>query len=1113
VLEARAGAPYAWRVSACPFCSHSNDAAARFCSACGVALAETKPNRREERKVVTVLFADLVGFTGRAEQLDPEDVGAILRPYHDRLRVELERFGGTVEKFIGDAVMALFGAPVAHEDDPERAVRAALAIRQYAEAEGIKLRIGITTGEALVRLSAKPDQGETVATGDVVNTAARLQAAAPVNGVLTDETTYRATRGRIDLREAGFVDAKGKADPIPIWEAFEARARFGVDVTHHARAELVGRERELSVLRDALDRVRQERIPQLVTLVAVPGMGKSRLVHELSRIVDADPELITWRQGRCLAYGDKVAFWALAEVVKAQAGILERDAEAEAAKKLRAAVADVIDDASDARWVESHLRPLVGVESETVLGGDRRGEAFAAWRRYLEALADERPLVLVLEDLHWADEGLLDFVDELVEWLSGVALLVICSARPELLERRPGWGGGKLNASTLGLSPLSRKETAVLLSHLLERALLPAEVQQALLERADGNPLYADQFAQLYLERGSAKDLPLPETLQGIVAARLDGLSADAKDLLQDASVIGKVFWTGALRRDEQAATELLHGLERKGFLTRQRRSSIESDGEWAFAHMLLRDVAYGQIPRRERAEKHRLVAEWIESLGRPEDHGEMLAHHWRAALELSRAAGLDTGDLAERTRFALRGAGDRVFALNAYDAAESYYEEALALWPPGDGERPDLLFRRAHALHLRGDERREAALEEARDELISAGNREAAGEAAAFLARAAWYSGRRDEAFAHLASAEELVAAVPASAAKARVLATSARQRTLAGESHEGMRLGEEARELAGLLGLAELEAHALATIGTAKMNLRDSSGLSDLERSLEIAVAANSPEAATILINQAVESFVLRGDLVREDELLGEAHRVAERFGDRDSARFSRGDRIWTRFALGHWDEAARAADDFIAECESSPHYLENMARAVRADLRLARGDREGALADHYRALEQGRQIKDPQALLPALLQTARCCALLGRTDEATSLATEAFEFIRSGVGAATFLSMLTPVARQLGLRQEVLQLIEQTEEGPWKDVVLAGARGDFSRVADLYAGFGSPTLEAESRLCAAEELIAGGRRAAGEAELRKALDFYRVVGASYYIERGEALLAASA
>ena len=625
----------------CSSCGQDNPDGFRLCGMCGASLV-AEAVAREERKVVTVVFCDLVGFTAKAEQLDPEDVRAILGPYHQRVRSELERHGGTVEKFIGDAVMALFGAPVAHEDDPERAVRAALAIREFAVEEGLALRVGVTSGEALVSLDASPSEGEGMASGDVVNTAARLQGAAPVNGILADETTYRATRQTIEYGEAPSVEAKGKAEPIPVWEALAAHSRFGVDVTHHARAQLVGRERELSVLRDAFERARHERIPQLVTLVGVPGMGKSRLVYELSQIVDADPELITWRQGRCLAYGDGVAFWALAEVVKAQAGISERDTEAEAAEKLHSAVEDALEDSGDARWVESHLRPLVGLEVETGLGGDRRSEAFAAWRRFLETLAEQRPLVLVLEDLHWADEGLLDFVDELVGWLSGVPLLVVCSARPELLERRPGWGGGKLNAATLGLSPLSQEQTALLISHVLERTLLPAEIQQVLLERSEGNPLYAEQFAQLYLERGSAEDLPLPETLQGIVAARLDGLSAGEKAVLQDASVVGKVFWTGALSRDEGVAIPLLHFLERKGFLIRQRRSSVESEGEWAFAHMILRDVAYGQIPRAERAHKHRETAEWIGSLGRPEDHAELLAFHWSSALELARAAGQD---------------------------------------------------------------------------------------------------------------------------------------------------------------------------------------------------------------------------------------------------------------------------------------------------------------------------------------------------------------------------------------------------------------------------------------------------------------------------------------
>jgi hypothetical protein len=352
-----------------------------------------------------VRFCDLVGFTARAEQMDPEDVRALLSPYHARVRAELERHGGTVEKFIGDAVMAVFGAPVAHEDDPERAVRAALAIRDFATEERLELRIGITKWG---RRSSRS-----------------MRAQRPVRA-WPGQGQGGADRG---LERDGSKVAPWRRCRPP-----------------RARSELVGRERDLDALRDAFDCARQERIPQLVTRVGVPGIGKSRLVYELSRFADADSELVTWRQGRCLAYGDGVAYWALAEMVKAQAGVHERDGEEEAAGKLRASVEATLADERDARWVESHLRPLVGLETDTGLGGDRQGEAFAAWRRFLEALAEQRPLVLVFEDLHWADEGLLDFVDELVDWLTDVPVLVVGSARPGLLERRPGSGGGKLNA-------------------------------------------------------------------------------------------------------------------------------------------------------------------------------------------------------------------------------------------------------------------------------------------------------------------------------------------------------------------------------------------------------------------------------------------------------------------------------------------------------------------------------------------------------------------------------------------------------------------------------------------------------------------------------------------
>jgi len=1076
---------------------------------CGASLAPGTVGR-EERKVVTVLFCDLVGFTAKAEQLDPEDVRAVLGPYHARLRSELERHGGTVEKFIGDAVMALFGAPVAHEDDPERAVRAALAIRDFAVEESLELRVGITTGEALVSLDASPSEGEGMASGDVVNTAARLQSAAPVNGILADETTYRSTRQAMDYREAPAVEAKGKAEPIPVWEVVAAHARFGVDVAHEARTELVGRERELSVLRDAFARALHERTPQLVTLVAVPGMGKSRLVYELSQIADADPELITWRQGRCLAYGDGVTLWALSEIVKAQAGIVEQDTPNEVERKLRDAVADVLAETGDASWVESELRSLVGLSAESELGGDRRGAAFSAWRRFLEAMAEERPLVLVFEDIHWADESMLDFVDELVDWVTEVPLLVVATARPELLERRPNWGGGKLNATTLALAPLSEDQTALLISHLLERSVLPAESQQLLLERAGGNPLYAEQFAELYVERGSAHDLPLPETLQGIIAARLDGLPEAEKDVLRDAAVVGKVFWAAALRREDADTVTALHSLERKGFVRRQKRSSVEGENEFAFAHALVRDVAYGQIARADRAEKHRHVAEWIESLGRLEDHAEMLAYHWRSALELARAAGQEDDNVAERARLASREAGDRAFALNAYPAAEKYYEYALALWPDPDPERPKLLFRRAHSLLVAADERQVEALEGARDALLASRDRAGAAEAEALLAQVAWYRGQSDDVFAHLGAAEELVEGAEASVGVTRVLAVSARYRMLAGERTEGLRLGTAALAMADDLDLDELRAHALITIGTARFHVGDDGGEQDLHRALEIALAANSPMAATALNNLGV--LAAKTDIRREYTLVQESRQLGERMGDRETMRFADGNLIWCKWALGRWDEALEGANDFIAACESgSPHYLESSVRETRATILLARGEVGAALDDLERARELARHAKDPQAQLPLLGSSARAYMLLGRTDEARAFAHELVVRLRElSPEMPPYVGITAEFADELGLTEEMRELVDAAPPSRFTDAAAAKLNRDFERAAEIYADLGLASTEAEARLLAAELLISQGRSAEGELELQKALAFYRSVGATFFIKRSEDLLA---
>jgi predicted ATPase/class 3 adenylate cyclase len=731
----------------CPACGRENPSDARFCSGCGSALAAAEPARRE-RKILTVVFADLVGSTSRAEERDPEEVDAQLRAYHARVRHELERFGGTVEKFIGDAVVALFGAPVAHEDDPERAVRAALAVRDWArEQEDLQIRVAVNTGEALVTLGARPAEGEAMAAGDVVNTASRLQSAAPVNGILVGEQTFHANERVIEYERRDPVEARGKAKPVPVWEATAARSRLGVDVSQESRAPLVGRERERELLVAALERVRAEREPQLVTLVGVPGIGKSRLVYELFSFVRDDRDLIYWRQGRSLPYGEGVAFWAFAEMVKAHAGILETDPVATAETKLREAVEEV--SAEDAAWVERSLRPLVGLPTDAG-GGESREESFAAWRRLVEGMADRSPTVLVFEDLHWADEGLLDFVDHLVDWTSGVPILCMCTARPELLERRPRWGGGKLNATTIALSPLSDAEIHQLLAGLAGRDLPFAELVQF----AGGNPLYAEEYARMLADRG-LDQAGLPETVQGIIAARLDALPASEKAAIQNAAVLGKVFWSGSLAAlnggDRAGLERCLHALTRKEFVRHERGSSVGGEDQFAFRHVLVRDVAYGQIPRAERGEKHRRAADWIESLSeRSDDLAEMLAHHYLTALEYADAAARDL--LEQRARVALRAAGDRSLMLNAFAAAVRYYRAALELWPPDDGQRAYVVFGYGRAL-WEAEEPGERDLTEARDLLLAAGDVETAAEAEILLGQAD-PSGRLE----HLRRALELV-------------------------------------------------------------------------------------------------------------------------------------------------------------------------------------------------------------------------------------------------------------------------------------------------------------------------------------------------------------------
>jgi tetratricopeptide (TPR) repeat protein len=809
-------------------------------------------------------------------------------------------------------------------------------------------------------------------------------------------------------------------------------------------------------------------------------------------------------------------------MVKAQAGILETDSPEEAHGKLQTSVSGSLE-GDDANWVARHLGPLVGIESDQELRGDHRAEAFAAWRRFFEAIAEERPLVLVFEDLHWADEGLLDFVDHLIDWAGGVPILVVCTARPELLTRRAGWGGGKPNAVTLSLSPLDDEQTARLLAALLERSVLPAETQSALLQRAGGNPLYAEEFVRMVADRelvAEGGEWPLPESVQGIVAARLDALPEDEKTLLQDAAVIGKVFWLGAAGGigglDLAAGEQCLHRLERKEFVRRERRSSVAAENEYAFRHLLVRDVAYSQIPRAQRAEKHRLAAEWLEGLGRPEDHAELLAHHYSSALELARAAGVDTTSLSERARVTLREAGDRAYALGAFPAAMGFYRDAVEHWPQDDAGRPTLLFRYGQTVSWVTATKGFDVLMEARDALLAAGDSGTAAEAEMLIADTFWMQGLRDRAIERVTAAEALVAEEPTSYSKAFVVANVSRYGMLAGEREKAIRVGREALAMAEELGIDELRSHALNNIGASRLAQGDRGGLDDTEQSLAIAVAANSPESVRAYGNLASQLVDL-GELDRAFSTVAQGLRAAEHWGLGDHIKWLEAELAWQPYFEGRWDEALRRLDQLIAGFAAEPFWMETPCRWLRGRMRLALGDQDGALADAERAIEGARLGKDPQILWPALAIGARA-VLPTDARRADSLATEVFsDWHAKGFGSSgsesEWLADFADVVVALGRQSEFLDAVGRTTLNPWQAAAAAYVSGDFLGAAEQYAAIGALPYEAYARLRAAEALVREHRRAEADAELQRSLGFWRSVNATAYVREGEALLAASA
>jgi class 3 adenylate cyclase/tetratricopeptide (TPR) repeat protein len=629
-------------VPRCPACGDQNPEGARFCSACGTAL--TVEAAVEERKVVSVLFVDLVDFTSRSDQADPEDVRAMLVPYHTRVKSEIESFGGVVEKFIGDAVMAVFGAQISHGDDAERAVRAGLRVLDAIQelnkenpALDLSVRAAVNTGEAIVDARQQPDLAQGLAHGDVVNTASRLQTGAPPGGLVVGEETYRATRSVIAYEPLEPIQAKGKREPLAAWLALEALTAPAERAS--SAAPMVGRDRELEQLRRTWEGVTTERRPDLVTVIGAPGIGKTRLTREFVGLVEPSGARVL--RGRSLPYGGSSGYRAFSQQVKDVAGIFESDPPADARAKLTAFVTELCGP-TDGPEVADHLALLIG------LGGDRvadRQPLFFSARRFVEELSSRGPLLLVFEDIHWADASQLDLLESLASRVRDVPVMFLALARPELLDSRPTWGAGLMSHTSMQLYSLSSEDARTLAEHLLPMLSGLRGAADRVVITAEGNPLFIEELVASLAERVEEATEKLPTNVRTTIAARLDTLPAAARGALLDAAVIGKVFWRGALQTLEanRSAAELedaLDILEARDFIHREAGSQIQGDHEYVFKHMLIREVAYATLPRAARRERHAAVARFIESAAgeRREEAAALLAHHWQEAGHVDQA-------------------------------------------------------------------------------------------------------------------------------------------------------------------------------------------------------------------------------------------------------------------------------------------------------------------------------------------------------------------------------------------------------------------------------------------------------------------------------------------
>jgi class 3 adenylate cyclase/tetratricopeptide (TPR) repeat protein len=957
----------------CGFCSSPNAPDSKFCGECGRPLTAVGPGAiaREpaapsatsapamERRLVSVLFADLVGFTTISERRDAEDVRELLSSYFDAARDAVERHGGLVEKFIGDAVMAVWGTPTAHEDDAERAVRAALELVEGVEALGrsvnveLLARAGVLTGEAAVTVGAV-SQG--VVAGDLVNTASRLQSEAEPGTVLVGEATYRAAANAIAFAEVGPLSLKGRDEPVAAWRAVRVVGqRGGAGRTEALEPPFVGRTEELRLIKELLHSTGREGKARLVSVVGIGGIGKSRLAWEFLKYVDGLAETIYWHKGRCPAYGDGVTFWALGEMVRMRAGIAETDDPVESRRKLSEALAQYLRDDEERHWVEPRLAHLLGLVERSP--GERE-ELFSAWRCLFERISELETTAMVFEDLQWADPGLLDFIESMLEWSRNHPILIVTLARPELADKRANWGVGQRNFTSLHLEPLSDAAMAELVEGFVHG--LPAEGVERIVARAEGVPLYAVETVRMLADRGALQPrgdvyelvgdlgtLEIPDTLHALIAARLDGLSPDDRALLQDASVLGKSFTLEGIATvtgQERGVLELtLRELSKKEFLAQEADPRSPERGQYTFLQSLIREVAYATLSKGDRRKKHLAVAHHLESVGDEELAG-VVANHYVEAFRAT-PEGPDAEALAARARDWLSQAADRALSLGSPEQALGYADQALSI-TPGERERTALLEQAGEAA-ARSDsnERAVAYIDEAIELHRGRGDETAAALATAKLSRPLASLDRRSEAIQRLEAALDAIGEGGDERARAELCRWLAESCVFGGTPERALEFAEVALPLGERHDLTELLADTIGIKSIALFNLGRHREAAMLSRgALTLAEQMGNQHArADALLNLAVQ--VAEDDPKESLRLCLDAADAAKRAGLRGLEVINLANGVEAAIDIGRWDEA----DSILAQLEGREvsgfmgagiAFSKAMLAALRGDLTTATG-----------------------------------------------------------------------------------------------------------------------------------------------------------------------------